>query len=518
MRRLLLIVMLSIASLAGPTVRVVSGQAQPAPPAMPTPGALPDTPLGRLGAALLGAVNDGDSATIARFVAEHVGVDERSRSSATMARMLVTLHVQSGGLNVERARMADAALRIMTHARNGRRWLGIQLDPMVNDTSRIGNIMLLPMDDPGPRFPPKPWTTTAVSDEQVATLIRDHVRAAADSDKFSGVVLVAHGDRIVAEEVYGYADRAAGRRNTAKTTFATTSVGKMFTSVAIAQLVERGLLRFDDTLSKVLPEYPNREAAKRITIRQLLTHTAGVPEPFWSARFGAAPGNATHAELLATFADAPLEMEPGSAFRYSNGNYLTLGAIIEKLSGERYESYLRRHVWKPAGMKQMKHPAWTLTPDEALGYARFAELDPLGVDARRPETVRHPQPVKAELRAFGGGAYTAEDLFRFARALRTAKLVRRDLTDTITTGKVDIGEGAPVTYGFGFYEQKMEGSRIVGHPGSNPDTGHDADVEMVWDGEWTVVVLSNYDAPAGMQMEAPILALLAQQTALAKKR
>ena len=132
--------------------------------------------------------------------------------------------------------------------------------------------------------------------------------------------------------------------------------------------------------------------------------------------------------------------------------------------------------------------------------------------------MRHPQPVKAELRAFGGGAYTAEDLFRFARALRTAKLVRRDLTDTITTGKVDIGEGAPVTYGFGFYEQKMEGSRIVGHPGSNPDTGHDADVEMVWDGEWTVVVLSNYDAPAGMQMEAPILALLAQQTALAKKR
>jgi D-alanyl-D-alanine carboxypeptidase len=291
----------------------------------------------------------------------------------------------------------------------------------------------------------------------------------------------------------------------------------MFTSFAIAQLVERGLLRFDDTVAKILPEYPNRDAAKRITVRQLLTHTAGVPEPFWSPRFGAASPRATHLELLATFADAPLEMEPGSAFRYSNGNYATLGAIVEKLSGERYEDYLRRHVWGPAGMTRVEHPAWTLAADEALGYARFAELDPLGIDRRRPETVRHGEPVKAELRGFGGGAFTAEDLFRFARALRTGKLVRRELVDTLVTGRVDIGEGAPVTYGFGFYVQQMEDQRIVGHPGSNPDTGHDADVEMVGDGEWTVVVLSNYDAPAGMQLEWPILALLAQQSSFAAK-
>jgi hypothetical protein len=95
--------------------------------------------------------------------------------------------------------------------------------------------------------------------------------------------------------------------------------------------------------------------------------------------------------------------------------------------------------------------------------------------------------------------------------------VRRELVDTLVTGRVDIGEGAPVTYGFGFYVQQMEDQRIVGHPGSNPDTGHDADVEMVGDGEWTVVVLSNYDAPAGMQLEWPILALLAQQSSFAAK-
>jgi CubicO group peptidase (beta-lactamase class C family) len=521
MRRFLLFLSCLIGMRAGPAVRVASGQSQPVSAPAQTKGPispLPDTPLGRLGLAFLDAVNAGDSATIARFVHDHVGTDERSRSPATLGKMLVTLHTQSGGLNVERARMADAALRIMTHARNGRRWLGIQLDPAVGDTTRIGNIMLLPMDDPGPRYPPAPWTTTAVSDEQVATLVRDHVRQAADSDRFSGVVLVAHGDSILAHEVYGFADVASRRKNTRQTTFGTTSVGKMFTSVAIAQLVERGLLRFDDTVAKVLPEYPNREAARRITIRQLLTHTAGVPEPFTSPRFGTASPRATHAALLATFADAPLEMEPGSQFRYSNGNYATLGAIIEKLSGERYEAYLRKHVWGPAGMTHVAHPAATLTSDQALGYARYAEFDPLGVEPRRPETVRGGRPTDGELRAFGGGAFTAEDLFRFTRALRSGKLLRRDLVDSLTAGHVDIGEGAPVMYGFGFYEQRMDDVRVVGHPGSNPDTGHDADVEMVWDGDWTVIVLSNYDAPAGMQVEMPILAMLAQQTALARKR
>lgn len=110
---------------------------------------------------------------------------------------------------------------------------------------------------------------------------------------------------------------------------------------------------------------------------------------------------------------------------------------------------------------------------------------------------------------FGGGYFAAGDLFRFARALRTGKLVRPDIVDTITTGKVVMG--GPMKYAFGFFDQDVQGARVVGHSGSNPDTGWDADMEMMCDGDWTVVVLSNYDAPAGIQVETPILALLAEQ-------
>jgi D-alanyl-D-alanine carboxypeptidase len=351
----------------------------------------------------------------------------------------------------------------------------------------------------GPR---EPWATGPLDDDGIAEVIRAKVKAAADSDKFSGVVLVAHGDRLLVHHAYGFADREGGRPNGLDTPHPTYSMGKMFTSVAIAQLVSQGKLSWDDTLAKVLPSYPNREAAKRITIRQLLTHTAGVPDVFLSKRFDMKKNYASHEAMLPDFADAPLNANHAKSFDYSNGNFAVLAAVVERLSGLRYDEYLARHVFEPAGMK---------LPDEksAVGYARFTELDPLGVEPRRPESVRGGGGAVTKSRplGFGGGEYTAEDLFRFARALRTGKLVPMAIADSITKGEVSMG--GPAKYALGFFDRPINGRRVVGHSGSNPDTGHDADLEMVWDDEWTVVVLSNYDAPAGVTLEMPILDLIA---------
>jgi len=229
----------------------------------------------------------------------------------------------------------------------------------------------------------------------------------------------------------------------------------------------------------------------------LLTHTAGVPDPFLSKKYGKKQYS-SHEEMLADFADAPLNANHGKSFDYSNGNFATLAAVVERLSGLKYDEYLKRYVWGPAGMR---------LPDtgHAIGYARFSEHDPLGVEPRRPETVRGGTG-KSKALGFGGGAYTAGDLFRFARALQTEKLVPKAIADSITKGEVSMG--GPMKYGLGFFDRTMNGRRVVGHSGSNPDTGHDADLQMVWDGEWTVVTLSNYDAPAGMMLEMPILGLI----------
>ena len=467
-------------------------------PSGPPPATLPATALGRLAQRLLDVVEVGDSSAIAGFVQQHLGRDVRGRTPAQMAALLVKLHRQSNGLRVERAMMAQSALRMMTRSRNGKHVLGMELEPEVGDSTRIASITMMAMDPAMMCGPPNPWAEGPLDDARIAEIVRAKVKEAADADRFSGVVLVAHGDDVLVHDVYGYANREQNRLNTKETPFATYSLGKMFTSVAIAQLVSQGKLSFDDTLAKVLPSYPNKEAAQRITIRQLLTHTAGVPDPFLSKKYGGKE-YASHEAMLADFADAPLNPNHGKSFDYSNGNFATLAAVVERLSGLTYHEYLKRNVWGPAGMR---------LPDtgHAIGYARFSEHDPLGVEPRRPETVRGGTG-KSKASGFGGGAYTAEDLFRFARALQTGKLVPKAIADSITKGEVSMG--GPMKYGLGFFDRTMNGRRVTGHSGSNPDTGHDADLQMVWDGEWTVVTLSNYDAPAGMMLEMPILSLIA---------
>jgi len=468
------------------------------PGARPPEALLPASALGRLAQQLLDVVEVGDSATIARFVNEHLGHDVRGRSPAQMAGLLVKLHAQSNGLSVERAMMAGSALRMMTTSKTGHHTLGMELEPEPGDSTRIASITMVAMD--GMRGgPPKPWAEGPLTDARIAEIVRAKVKEAADSDRFSGVVLVAHGDQILVHDVYGFADREGNRVNTKDTPFATYSMGKMFTSVAIAQLVSQGKLSWDDTLAKVLPSYPNKDAAKRITIRQLLTHTAGVPDPFLSKKYGHGKKYESHEAMLPDFADAPLNANAGKSFDYSNGNFATLAAVVEHLSGLRYDEYLKRNVFGPAGMRFPETAP-------ALGYARFTEYDPLGVEARRSEKVRGGNGGRERALGFGGSAYTADDLFRFARALQTGKLVPKAIADSITKGEVSMG--GPMKYALGFFDRPTNGRHVVGHSGSNPDTGHDADLQMVWGDQWTVITLSNYDAPAGMMLEMPILDLV----------
>ena len=293
-------------------------QTSVAPAGAPRPAAtatLPDSPLGRLGQRLLDVIANGDSATVKRFVDEHLGRDVRGRSPEKMGALLVKLHRQSAGLRVERTMMAGSALRMMARSNQGNRLLGMELEPAPGDTTRIASITMMVMDERQMGGPPKPWAEGALTDQQIAEVIRAKVKAAADSDQFSGVVLVAHGDRVLVHDVHGFADREQRRAITKETPFATYSLGKMFTSVAIAQLVSSGKLSWDDTLAKVLPSYPNQEAAKKVTIRQLLTHTAGVPDVFLSPRYRKGEEYASHEAMLARLRRRAAQREPWQELR-----------------------------------------------------------------------------------------------------------------------------------------------------------------------------------------------------------
>src|SRR5262245_23158271 len=194
-----------------------------------------------------------------------------------------------------------------------------------------------PDADSSPRVPGKEWREFAV-----------WVSKRAAAGKFSGAVLIAKDGKPVVEQANGLADRRRRRPNSLATEFNIGSVGKSFTAVAIAQLVEAGKLSFDDTVGKYLSGFP-AQVANQVTIGQLLTHTSGLGDVFMRWR---APARAQLdlADLVTRIAKEPLQFQPGSRFGYSNSGYVVLGAIVEAVTGQNYYDYVRTHVFRPAGM------------------------------------------------------------------------------------------------------------------------------------------------------------------------
>ena len=169
----------------------------------------------------------------------------------------------------------------------------------------------------------------------------------AAENRLCGAVLVARNGRPIASKAAGVANRTTGTPNTLETKFNLGSLNKMFTSVAIAQLAQDGRLNFDDAVSKHLPDYPNKEIAKKVTIHQLLTHTSGMGS-YTNDKFAAHRSQLlTVAAHLPLFANEPLAFAPGAKFQYSNSGFMVLGAIIERLSGQGYYDYVRDNISSP---------------------------------------------------------------------------------------------------------------------------------------------------------------------------
>src|SRR5436190_11179594 len=142
--------------------------------------------------------------------------------------------------------------------------------------------------------------------------------------------------------------------------------------IAIRQLADAGKLNVDSSLARAWPDYPNQDVARKVTIRQILTMRSGI-----QGNIFAAPAGKTRHDVVSLrdyfelFRTEPLQFEPGSKQQYSNAGYIVLGLLIEKLSGENYYEYVRRHIYEPAGMGQTG--SWRVDrwpANTALGYTK----------------------------------------------------------------------------------------------------------------------------------------------------
>jgi D-alanyl-D-alanine carboxypeptidase len=351
-------------------------------------------------------------------------------------------------------------------------------------------------------------TIASASGSEWLDTIRRELDARAADDRFSGVLLVACEGSVVLQEARGFGDAERRVPLTVETSFNLGSVSKMFTAVAVAQLVQAGRLRFTDTIGRHLPDYPNRDAAARVTLHQLLTHTGGLGNFFGPGYDEKRDGLLKVADYLPLFAPEPLVFEPGARWEYSNGGYVVLGAIVEKVSGLDYDEYVRRHVFEPAGMARTGfYPKAHLPAGVAVGFTRRERMAP-GAGApgaappsgpRRPNTDRLPGRGSSA----GGGYATAPDLLRFANALLGHRLLDRETTGPVLAGKVDTPHGK---YGYGFGERSVGGKRVVGHNGGFP--GVNAEVHFVPSTRDVVIVLSNFDPPAASQLAETALVSL----------
>jgi CubicO group peptidase (beta-lactamase class C family) len=344
--------------------------------------------------------------------------------------------------------------------------------------------------------------------------------ALAAAPDFSGAVLLRQaGQEHVAAQ--GKAD-VAGAALRPDSRFNLGSAAKMFTAVAVAQLIEAGKLELDAPIGRWVGGLAPPVAA--VTIRQLLTHSAGLGNFFTPDSLAAMQKAKTVSQQMALIDDTAPAFPPGSQFRYSNTGFLLLGRAVEQASGEDFGAYLARHVFGTAGMTMTSLDPQTPVP-AASGFTRLPEMPPggpmpggpmppPGAGPMPPPGAMPPPPMgplrpAAEAALPGtpaGGAYsTAGDMARFFDALQAGRLVSAGWVKQLTGPQIDASPpGAPVKmrYGFGFDAGEWQGRRSFGHNGGTP--GVNVEAHRFPDDDVTLIVLSNHDPAMAAQRYAAL--------------
>lgn len=285
-----------------------------------------------------------------------------------------------------------------------------------------------------------PIAASAQSQRQAPTAdIERYVRDRAAADSFSGAVLVAKNGTALLRAGFGLADRERGLPVKPETKFNLGSIDKLITRIAIWQLVAAGKLQLDVPISTYLPDYPNRDVREKVTARHLYEMSSGVGD-FFNDEFGRRHDRIrTVDDYLSLFANDPLRFEPGTGRLYSNGGYIILGKLIERLSGQSYYDYVLANITGPAGMSHTRHYFLDeRVPDRAVGYTRMG-------GSIAPNTAN----LAGRGSPAGGGYSTVDDFLKLDAALRGGTLIPAAFADSILPQGFRAGSSEPLRYGGG---------------------------------------------------------------------
>lgn len=269
-----------------------------------------------------------------------------------------------------------------------------------------------------------------------------------DEGLFNGTVLVAKEGKVLYKAALGYADFESKRKLLTNTPFYLGSVSKQFTTMCIMMLKEKGLLSYEDKLSKYFPKFP--AYADSISIRQMMQHTSGIPDHY---RLGIyKKGLSNHDVLLKLINQSKLNFTPGNQYSYSNGAYVLLAMIVEKVSRLPFAGFAKSHIFGPLKMNN----SWVASKFDAVKSDRAIGHTPFG--------------AKDDYEIFttgAGGIYsTVEDLLLWDRALTANRLIKKSTLEEAFAPAI-LNDASRHSYGFGWgLPETEDGRKIVSHGGS----------------------------------------------------
>jgi CubicO group peptidase (beta-lactamase class C family) len=463
------------------------GQAQQAQPDAPpaTEAEIAASPAVKRLKELLEVVNSGDAARIRAYVGTAA-----AKPGADAVAYVRDLHRRSHGLDFVRvATVKDNGLVAIVRNRltDDEEALSFKVEPEA--PHRVTTLQEVPFE----------FAATPVSTSEEAQLqqIGSWLKRLGDAEVFSGVVVIARGGKPVFSQAYGYADRDRKIANTLDTPFLLGSMNKLFTGLAIGQLVEQGKLSYEDPLSKFVPNFPDAESAKRIKIKHLLSHTSGLPsfDPSFSP-----PG--TRAVTVQTILDSvkrePPQFEPGTKWSYSNTGIQLLGRVIEVVTGQDYYEYVRRNVYRRGGMTRDPFPDYSRN---AVALAQPYEIE---WDDTAPRWANQMAITTRRGGPAGGGIASARDLIRLGNAMNAGRIVKPATLRLHASAKPEL---ATQHYGYAFaVRARMARRPLVGHGGNAP--GQCTEFGALADTPYTIVVLSNLTGGTCMSVTGKILQVL----------
>jgi len=266
-------------------------------------------------------------------------------------------------------------------------------------------------------------------------------------------VIVVKDGKTLLRKAYGIADTAGMTPLEPGMVLRLGSITKQFTATAILMLVDEGKLALTDDITRFFPDYPTR--GKKITVEHLLTHTSGIASYTSRQEYVLTMGSdMTVAQMIDSFKNAPLDFEPGTAYRYNNSGYFLLGAIIEKVSGQPYAKFLEQRIFVPLGMKDTAYEGF-----ERSSTAHAAGHSPGAKGFEHSAALSMTQPYAA-----GALVSSVDDLARWDAAVSQGRLLKPASWQRAFT-PYTLADGKSTGYGYGWEVGLLQGVPKVSHGG-----------------------------------------------------